>query len=145
MSQNKNDQHLRDDIYGKLEEEFEKSLGTDPPPTEPADVTARMYGEALSTVIHEPTGIAAVTHPGGNMVTFWSVRTAKLIKTLALERARGVTLTLDGAKFIVTYANSTDLVQVSPRTLEILDNTRLTKTFLSGSHIFNWNRLTRAA
>lgn len=113
--------------------------------TEPADVTARMYGEALSTVIHEPTGIAAVTHPGGNMVTFWSLRTATLIKTLALERARGVTLTLDGAKFIVTYANSTDLVQVSPATLKTLNATRLTKTFLSGSHIFNWNRLTRAA
>jgi hypothetical protein len=113
--------------------------------TEPAGVTSRMTGEALSTVIHEPTSIAAVTHPGGDMVTFWSLRTQALAGVLNLPRARGVTLTRDGARFIVSFATSTDLVQISPESLGILDNTRVSQTFMAGSHIFNWNRLTGTA
>jgi hypothetical protein len=109
---------------------------------EPADVTGRMTGEALSTTVHERTAVAAVTHPLGGMVTFWSLSTAQLVKAIELPRARGVTLTLDGSNFILSCATSTDLVQVSPNTLEVLEHTRLSKTFLSGSHVFNWNRLT---
>jgi hypothetical protein len=110
--------------------------------SEPADVTARMFGEALSTVIHEPTSVAAVTHPGGNMVTFWSTRSEALLQVLALPRARGVTLTKDGMNFIVSYGTTTDLVQVPAASLAPLEQTQMTRTFLSGSHIFNWTRLT---
>ena len=110
--------------------------------TEPADVTTRMFGEALSTVIHEPTSVAAITHPGASMVTFWSTRTQKLLQVLALPRARGVALTKDGSNFLISYGTNTDLLQVSGSSLATLEQAQMTRTFLSGSHIFNWNRLT---
>jgi hypothetical protein len=112
---------------------------------EPRAVTSRMTGEALSVAIHEPTQIAAVTHPFGDMVTFWSMRTFTFLKKIDLPRARGVTLTQDGNNFVVTYGPTTDIVEVSPSTLTPARDSVLTQTFLSGSHVFNWTRMTGLA
>jgi hypothetical protein len=109
--------------------------------TEPAAVAARMLGEALSVEIHEPTGIAAVTHPNGGMVTFWSLADTKLLKVLDLPRPRGLALTRDGRRFILSYAASAEVVLVDPESLEPVPGTRLAESFLTGSHLFNWNRL----
>jgi len=109
--------------------------------TEPAAVAARMHGEALSVEIHEPTGIAAVTHPNGGMVTFWSIAELKLVKVLELPRPRGLALTRDGRHFILSYGETAELARVDPETLEPLPQTRLGQSFLTGSHLFNWNRL----
>jgi hypothetical protein len=118
--------------------------GQDPLRTmaEPAAVAARMYGEALSVAIHEPSATAAVTHPGGNMVTFWSMRTLTLAKMVELPFARGVTLTRDGRTFVVSYGLSADLVQIAPDSLKIIADTNISQSYLSGSHLFNWTRLT---
>jgi hypothetical protein len=112
---------------------------------EPRPVTSRMYGEALSVAIHEPTQIAAVTHPFGDMVTFWSMRTFDFLKKLELPRARGVTLTQDGRNFIVSYGPTTDVVEIAPGTLAPARDSMLTQSYLSGSHIFNWTRMTGRA
>lgn len=109
--------------------------------TEPAHIAARMHGEALSVEIHEPSGIAAVTHPNGGMVTFWSIAELKLLKVLDLPRPRGLALTRDGRYFILSYAESAELVLVDPGTLEPVPGTGLHQSFLTGSHLFNWNRL----
>jgi uncharacterized protein len=109
---------------------------------EPRGVTSRMFGEALSVAIHEATQVAAVTHPFGDMVTFWSMRTFDFLKKIDLPRARGVTLTQDGSHFIVSYGPTTDVVEISPRTLSPARDSVLTQSFLSGSHVFNWTRMT---
>jgi uncharacterized protein len=109
--------------------------------TEPAGIAARMKGEALSVEIHEPTGVAAVTHPNGGMVTFWSLAELRLVKVLELPRPRGLALTRDGRWFVLSYAESAELVLVDPESLEPQADKRLGRSFLTGSHLFNWNRL----
>jgi len=109
---------------------------------EPRPVTSRMFGEALSVAIHEPTQTAAVTHPFGDMITFWSMRTFAFLKKIELPRARGVTLTQDGSNFIVSYGPTTDVVEISPNTLTPVRESVLTQSYLSGSHVFNWTRMT---
>jgi len=117
--------------------------GRDPLRTmaEPAAVAARMLGEALSVEIHEPSGVAAVTHPMGGMVTFWSLADFTLAKVLDLPRPRGLALTRDGKRFLLSYGESAELVEVDPDTLEVRPGTALHQSFLTGSHLFNWNRL----
>ncbi|NIO38884.1 MAG: DUF1513 domain-containing protein [Burkholderiales bacterium] len=112
---------------------------------EPGDVAARMFGEALSVKIHEPSGIAAVTHPFGGMVTFWSLEHLKLLKTIELQRARGLTLSNDGRYFVISYDVTTALALIDPYTLELVADSGLTQSFMSGSHLFNWNRLAGAS
>jgi hypothetical protein len=109
--------------------------------TEPAAVAARMLGEALSVEIHEPTGVAAVTHPAGGMVTFWSLADFALRKQLDLPRPRGLALTRDGRRLLLSYGETAELVEVDPETLEPRPATALSQSFLTGSHLFNWNRL----
>ena len=43
--------------------------------TYPELITTKIYGEALSLTIEPTNRIAAVTHPSGNLVTFWSIDT----------------------------------------------------------------------
>ncbi len=111
---------------------------------EPAEVAARMTGESLSVEAHEPTGVAAVTHSLGTMVSFWSLERLDLVKTIELPRARGVTLTRDGRSFIVSYGVTTEITLVDAATLEPVPGSGLSQSFISGSHVFNWNRLTAA-
>ena len=112
---------------------------------EPADVASRMFGEALSIEIHEPTGVAAVTHPLGTMVTFWSLDHFALLKALELPRARGLTLSRNGRYFVLSYGVTTELAQIDPHALELVSGWSLSRSFMSGSHLFNWNRLADAA
>lgn len=109
---------------------------------EPQPVVARMTGEALSVCIHESTKTVAATHPFGDMVTFWSLSTFDFLKKLDLPRARGVTLSRDGTSFLVSYGATTDVVAISPVTLTPVRESVLTRSFLSGSHVFNWTRMT---
>lgn len=109
--------------------------------TEPAAVASRMLGEALSVEIHEPSGVVAVTHPMGGMVTFWSLADFTLKKVLELPRPRGLALTRDGRGFLLSYGESAELVEVDPETLEVRPGTALHQSFLTGSHLFNWNRI----
>jgi hypothetical protein len=108
--------------------------------TEPADIVARMKGEALSVAIHEKSGIAAVAHPDGGMVTFWSMQKAEFIKVMDFPRPRGVTLNRDGSAFFISYGSDTCLGKVDANTLQLDENDIRKGTYQSGSHIFNWLR-----
>lgn len=109
--------------------------------TEPAEVAARMLGEALSVEVHEPSGVAAVTHPSGDMVTFWSMGELRLLKVLDLPRARGLALTRDGERFLVSYGVTAELVEIDPDSLDPVPGSGLSRSFLTGSHLFHWNRI----
>jgi len=105
----------------------------------PAEVTARMRGEALSVAIHAGSGVFGVTHPDGNMVTFWTLRHPRLLKVLEFPRPRGIALTADGTRFILSYGPQTNLVQIPVGTLAPDQATLVSDTFLGGSHIVNWS------
>jgi len=104
--------------------------------TEPADVTSRMLGESLSVAIHAPSGIAGVTNPKGNLVTFWDLAKGRLLGKLDFAYPRGISVTLDNEYFIVSYGTKTSLIYVSPETLEALPESRIPETFMAGSHLF---------
>ena len=106
----------------------------------PVGVTQRMKGEALSVAIHPDSGLAAVTHPDGNMVTIWSLHDRKLVKVIELEKARGVELTSDMKSFIVSYGAKASLIQISVATLEPDNGSIIKDSLISGSHIYNWSR-----
>lgn len=106
---------------------------------EPAAVTARMHGEALSTSVHEATGVVGVTHPDGNMITFWNLKTKKLIKKMELVGPRGICQTLDHSRFVISY-DPGRVALVTPATLEVVPSSEL-KTKVSGSHLFPWDPL----
>ena len=119
---------------------------------EPRAITARMQGEALSVAIAEADaqmgtevasardGIAAVTHPDGDLVTFWSTRTRALLHSIELARPRGVTLTADGEAFVISYGQEASLLRVSVQELRPLEGSVVPNTYISGSHLYNWSR-----
>jgi len=111
---------------------------------DPLEITSRMIGEALSVEVHEPTGNVAVTHPFGDMVTWWSTATRGFVKVMDRPRPRGVTLSRDGARYILSFGPQAELAQIDASTLEPSEEGAMKGTFLSGSHIFNWTRLTAA-
>lgn len=107
---------------------------------QPDEVVSRMQGEALSVAIHRPSGVFGVTHPDGNMVTFWTLQRPRLVKVLDLQRPRGIALTADGSRFIISYGPQTGMVQIPASTLVPDESSRVSDTFLGGSHIVNWTR-----
>jgi hypothetical protein len=110
--------------------------------SEPAEIAARMVGEALSVEVHEPSGVAAVTHPDGGMVTWWSTASRALVKVMDRAKPRGVILSRDASRFFLSFGPAAELVEIDTSTLEPVEGSGLSQTFLSGSHLFNWTRLT---
>jgi uncharacterized protein len=103
-------------------------------------VTQRMQGEALSVAIHSEAGLAAVTHPDGDMVTIWSLHNRQLVKVIELEKARGVELTEDMQNFVISYGPKASLIKVPVATLEPDKKSMIETSFITGSHIYNWSR-----
>ncbi len=106
----------------------------------PVDVTKRMKGEALSVVIHDKQRIAAVTHPDGDMVTFWQIDKRQLLHTIPLPRPRGVSISTDGKFFLISYDTNPKLMKVSAANIKANPAIVSENTFISGSHIYNWSR-----
>ncbi len=106
---------------------------------EPTEVTSRMKGEALSVVIHEAKKIAAVTHPSGNMVTFWSMSDNKLLNSIEFEKPRGVAITSAQDAFVISYGKGAKVVEVDVNTLKVIDKSRRHSTYITGSHLYNWS------
>ena len=106
----------------------------------PVSVTGRMQGEALSVIVQEEAEIAAVTHPDGGMVTFWSTADRRLLKVIDLPHPRGVTLTHDDEFFVLSYGADASLMRVEVESLELIDDSLVPNTLISGSHIYNWSR-----
>jgi uncharacterized protein len=108
--------------------------------TSPNELVQSMTGEALSVIIHDVNNIAAVTHPDGNMVTFWSISDRRLLNVIRVEKPRGVALTIDGENFVVSYGADTNIMLVDVETLSTKPDEMITLTYLSGSHIYNWSK-----
>lgn len=100
----------------------------------------RLFGEALSVCIYEAAAIAGVTHPGANVLTFWSLVSGKLIHKLDLPTPRGIDLDESERAFIVSYGENANLVRIPVDTLTIDDASLISSTYLTGSHIYNWSR-----
>ncbi len=106
----------------------------------PEEITQKMAGEALSVVIHEGSQVAAVTHPDGGMVTFWSMKNRTLLKVIHFPHPRGVTLTKDNSAFLVSYDQVPKLVKVNATSLTKEKNSIIPDTYITGSHLYNWSR-----
>lgn len=107
--------------------------------SEPQDIVKKMYGEALSTCIHNELGIAAVTHPDSNMMTFWSIKNRAFLKSIALHLPRGVALTRDKKYFLVSAGAQASLLHIDVKTLTIISPAVMEESLMSGSHIYNWS------
>jgi hypothetical protein len=108
--------------------------------SKPQQVAARMQGEALSVAIHEESNVAAVTHPDGGMVTFWSIADRRLLKVIDLAHPRGVVLTRDNRFFVLSYGLEASLVRVAVADLNLVKDSLVPNTLISGSHLYNWSR-----
>lgn len=108
--------------------------------TQPDTVVNKMSGEVLSVVIDSQRNVAAVTHPDGNMVTFWSVDKRELIKVMELPKPRGIVLSLDGKFFIISYDLNTSMIMVNAEDLSVSSDSILQPTYMSGSHVYNWSK-----
>jgi hypothetical protein len=106
----------------------------------PKKVVNKMKGEALSVAIHQD--VAMVTHPTGNMLTCWSTKDRRLLKKIDLPIPRGVTLTCDNRYFVVSYGPQASVVQIDTRNFELSKMTASHATYLTGSHLYNWSKMT---
>ena len=111
--------------------------------TEPAAVVQRMQGEALGISINNKKGIAAVTHPEANLLTFWSVSDRQIIKAIGIENPRGITQTLDEKNFVISYGEKPAMAYISSNDLTPQAETIRQPTFASGDHLLNWSRSLR--
>ncbi len=109
--------------------------------TQPEMVIDKMTGEALSLAIDNKNNIAAVTHPDGNMVTFWSIDKRELIKAMSVPDPRGVTLSLDGKSFIISYDINTSIILVQTKNLTVRTDSIFQPSYISGEHIYNWSKI----
>lgn len=107
--------------------------------TSPKKIVAGMQGEALSVAVLRD--IALVTHPGGNMLTFWSLSERRFIRKVDLPGPRGVALTDDQRHFVVSFGGDASVVQIDAESLEIVEGTLSQGSFLTGSHLHNWTTL----
>lgn len=103
---------------------------------EPEFAVLSMLGETLSVCIHEATGTVAATSPTGGSLTFWDVETGDLKRHVPLESPRGVTTTLDGRYFVVSFGESARLTLFRTSDLERLAWPGPSVPVFSGSHIY---------
>jgi hypothetical protein len=102
----------------------------------PAAIVQRMLGETLSVVIHEPDRVVLATHPLGNCVSMWRLPDGEFLGQLELAGPRGVTVSLDGAWYLVSH-----LAGRSVRVTAFCTKTRepvgffVDPSFTSGSHV----------
>lgn len=109
--------------------------------TQPEMVIDRMTGEALSIAIDNKNNIAAVTHPDGNIVTFWSIDKRELIKAMSVPDPRGITLSLDERSFIISYDINTSIILIRTKDLSARTDSILQPSYISGDHIYNWSKI----
>ncbi len=104
----------------------------------PDAVAAKIVGESLSVCVHDEAEIVAVTNPHGGIVTFWSLRTHKLVGRHDCESPRGVEVSRDRASFVVAWGKHASVVLIDVATLAPVDRPFGDKR-LAGSHVFPWD------
>jgi len=105
----------------------------------PTDVVDRLIGETLSLCIDEEHRVVAATTPIANLLTFWDLDSGRLIKHYAAHNPRGVSLSLDGRHFVLSYEKPPQLSLLSTETLKQVGGADLAQTGMSGSHILNYS------
>jgi hypothetical protein len=108
--------------------------------TQPEVVIDQLRGEALGIVIDEKHKMAAITHPDANMLTFWSIEKRQLIKAMSIPNPRGITLSIDGRSFIISYNFDTSVVRVNTKNLSANPDSIIQPSYISGEHLYNWSR-----
>jgi uncharacterized protein len=111
--------------------------------TKPDAVIQRMQGEALAIAINNKKGIAAITHPEANLLTFWSLNKQQIIKAIGIENPRGISQTLDEKYFVISYGIKPAMAYISSDDLSPQADTILQPTFASGEHLINWSQRLR--
>jgi hypothetical protein len=109
----------------------------------PQELTSKMTGEALSVAVSQKLGVFGVTHPSANLITFWSLADGKALASLSMPRPRGIEISADGLRFLLSYGQHAALAVVDAKTLTVLEQASETAYF-SGSHIVNWSRITQS-
>lgn len=109
--------------------------------SKPSHISSQLIGEALSITVHPSLDIAAITHPDANMITLWSLQAQKLLKAINLSKVRGATTSKDGRYFIFSSGSSTELTLLDAKTLEFSPQQRIPQSYIGGSHLYNWSRL----
>jgi hypothetical protein len=108
----------------------------------PISVIERMLGEALSMAIDPQQEVVAVTHPDGNMMTFWQLSSARLLKSLALDRPRGVAVDSINNRFIVSYGQQqAAMIAIDIKTQLPIADTHIMQTYITGSHLYSLTHL----
>ena len=108
--------------------------------TEPEAVIQRMTGEALGISINQQHNIAAITHPEANMLTFWSLDDNSIIKAIGIEKPRGISQTLDGKNFVISYGTKPAMANISTKDLTPQAESIVKPTSASGEHLINWSK-----
>ncbi len=111
--------------------------------SKPEIVIERMTGEALSIEISQHNRVAAITHPDANLITFWSIDKKEIVKAFGIKKPRGISQTIDGKNFIVSYGNKAAMAQISVSDLTPLPASIVQPTHASGEHIINWSKTLR--
>lgn len=81
---------------------FQKGVGAIRLAKAPGALHWKMNLYTGSICIHPQTGIAAISCPRGNMLTFWDSRRAEFLSAIALHDVGGVALSQDGKSFIAS-------------------------------------------
>jgi len=79
----------------------------------------KMDNYTASISIHPKTGIAGVTSPRGNLITFWDSRKHTFLKALDIIDPGGIALSRDGNYFFVTSGTG-ELIHIDATTLKII-------------------------
>lgn len=103
----------------------------------PSTVINKMNGEALSVSVSTKTNTAVVSHPQGNMLTFWQLDQPQLISQVHIDRPRGVALSYNEEYFIISFGEKGQAIRIKNQGLKAPQGTLIENTYLSGSHIYN--------
>jgi len=112
--------------------------------TEPAATTGKMVGEVLSVCIHGASGVVGVTTPDGNLLSFWDMKTRRLLKHVDVDSPRGIALTADERHFVVSCGKLPHLDYYKTEGLTLDPKKTAADVRLTGSHIYT-HRLPRAS
>ena len=108
--------------------------------TQPEVILNQLTGEALSISIDERHNIAAITHPNANLITFWSIDKAELVKAISVPNPRGISLSLSEKHYIVSYGIETNAILINTKELTADMDSIMQPVYASGEHIVNWSR-----
>jgi uncharacterized protein len=107
---------------------------------QPLELTSKMVGEALSIAASQKHQVFGVTHPSANLISFWSLVDGKPLASLTMPRPRGIEVSVDETKFLLSYGQHAGLAIVDAKSLIATEQSTATAYF-SGSHILNWSRV----